>query len=180
LVVVRILPHFHSFNMLSGHIRYLFLQLTRTLVFTNYLCHKIMSYSPRPMISMGVHIRYLSTISTSSIEYVIAVVYWPLKPLTLQDTLRGDSGILRKCSTVFVNFVSIKVCPLALVSISEEVLIPSLLLLTTYDRVKTVPSNNWLRSTSATSIPFNLEEKTSFKAPHFLPPGRTVCRSKPP
>jgi hypothetical protein len=47
------------------------------------------------------------------------------------------------------------------------------LLLTVQDNVNAVPPSNWLRSTSATSIPLRPEEETSLRAARFpsLPVG---------
>ncbi|KAH0556258.1 hypothetical protein GP486_005816 [Trichoglossum hirsutum] len=87
----------------------------------------------------------------------------------MSSILRGDDDTPKKRSTTFANFVSMKVYLLAPVSMREEVLIPSPLLLTVHDRVNAIPPSNRLKSTSTTSIPFGLEEKTFFRATRFSP-----------
>jgi hypothetical protein len=100
-------------------------------------------------------------------KWVIKADCRPSNPLTLQGFLSRTGLMPRKLPIVFAKLVSMKVYPLAPVSMREVVLMPNPLLLTVHGRVNTSPSSNWLKSTSAISIPYGPEEETSFRSVLF-------------
>src|SRR5436309_5035092 len=106
----------------------------------------------------------------SSREWVIGVVCIPSNPLTLHGDFKGIDSTPRNRAIVSANLVSTNVYPLAPVSMREEDLIPSPLLLTVHGRVNAFSPNSWLRSTSVTSIPYVPEEESSVRGPYFLIP----------
>jgi hypothetical protein len=173
---MRVRFHPHDGGLSAGYSRHRFLQLMRMPVSANHRCPNIISCSPSPTTSMGVLTFHLSTISVSSMECIIGIVCFPSNPLTLQRVLRGIGRMPKKCFTIFIKTVSMKVYLLALVLMSKEVLMPNPLLLTVHTIINTSPSSNRLRSTSANSVPFAPEEESSLRVPRFpaqnrVPPG---------
>ena len=94
------------------------------------------------------------------------------KGLVINCILQGASNcytfILRNWVAKAAKLVLINAYLFALISISIQVLILSLLLLIVQGKVKESPLSNWLKSTLHKLILYNFKVETSFNSYYFL------------
>jgi hypothetical protein len=88
-------------------------------------------------------------------------------PYILQGVSNCYTFILKNRVAIAAKLVLIKAYPFAVVLISVQVLIPSLLLLIIQGKVKESPLSNWLRSTLHKLILCNPKVETSSKDCRF-------------